>query len=404
MRHGHLSASVSILVAYLVMLPVAPAQTSVFSDTFDSGTPGGVVSGISWPFVDNAGYPTSVPGKVVSCRMHQIQGSLPGHAKNHTASPDVGGSAFQVDANPYPYAAYHEFDPQTNILRAGVWVWDDVESRKPQNWPNPAQINGGLTLTTLPDATPIIMHNGITEIYTYGDWAFLGIQALIPSAKLDPNSPTFNPYDTAVATQYCYQWYTKTDGWHLTLDPNTTNPVPRRADFRIPEQIPQSWRHLEILIKPYTGQVGDVEFYVDGTLVGSGRRAPGVGSGAEFRRLQIGARFPEVSDANAFRATYSYEHLWYDDVTLATELPPVICANPDLRFDADGDGDVDMDDFAVFQGCDHLGLAPLTAACRCMNVDGNSVIDTADLDAFTACASGPAVPADITCDDALPPP
>ena len=288
MKLVHSFASAAIISAWLVAPRVATAQTLIFSDTFDDGDPGGRVDSSWWPYTNVGGYPTSVPGKIVNYKVHQIAGSEPGHAKNHTASPDVGGSAFQVDANPFPYAAYHEFEAQAGgLLRAGAWVWDDVESRKPQNWPNNAQVNGGLTVTSLPDPSPIIMHNGFTEVYTYGDWAFLGIQALIPSAKLDPNSPSFDPYAPAVAPQYCYQWYTKTDGWNMTLDPRTGKPVPRRTDFRNPAQAAQTWRHLEIVIKPYTGQAGDIAFYIDGVLVGSGRRAPGPGGGAAVPRRRV---------------------------------------------------------------------------------------------------------------------
>lgn len=392
----------------IVSMPLS-AQTVVFSDNFDPVPPaaGGVVRSADWPYTDVGGYPQSLPGKVLNYRVHQMQGSDAGHQKNHTGLPSEGGSAFEVNANPYPYAAYHQFDPQTGDLRVGAWIWDDVESRKPQSWPNPAQINGGLMLTALPNDDPIIFNNGITEIYTYDDFAFIGIQALIPSSKPDPNAPGFNPYSPqSVAVQYCYQWRTKTDGWHLTLDPNTGNPVPRRVDFRIPEQIPQTWRHVEIVVHPYSGRVGDIEFFIDGVLVGQGRRDPGLNCrGVELRRIQIGSRFPDESDAQAFRPPYSYEHLWFDDVLLTVEPADLPCANPALRFDADNDGDVDHVDFSLFQICytdaNDPGGKYNCDLCRCMNADVDQDIDGDDRTAFEQCASGPGVSADVACDDGL---
>ena len=74
----------------------------------------------------------------------------------------------------------------------------------------------------------------------------------------------------------------------------------------------------------------------------------------------------------------------------------------------DNDGYVAQEDFAAFQAC-YTGVDDPDAvydfdACRCMNSDGDVDIDATDLDAFEACASGPEVPGDVTCDDGLSPP
>ncbi|HOB76413.1 MAG TPA: hypothetical protein PKG54_18025 [Phycisphaerae bacterium] len=78
------------------------------------------------------------------------------------------------------------------------------------------------------------------------------------------------------------------------------------------------------------------------------------------------------------------------------------CYEP--RFDRDGDGDVDQDDFAEWQRC-FTGASGIFNAdrCRCLDADGNERIDLDDLTAFELCAagSGPMVPADPACDDAL---
>jgi hypothetical protein len=68
--------------------------------------------------------------------------------------------------------------------------------------------------------------------------------------------------------------------------------------------------------------------------------------------------------------------------------------------DADGDDDVDQDDFGAFQICrtgpDHV--FPI-ATCSCFNRNGDDHVGQADLDQFEACASGPSVLAAPTCDD-----
>jgi hypothetical protein len=77
-----------------------------------------------------------------------------------------------------------------------------------------------------------------------------------------------------------------------------------------------------------------------------------------------------------------------------------LCNQP--RFDADGDGDVDQEDFAVYQRC-YTGITPnaVTNACRCFDWDlttSDGFIDLADYAAFQRCVSGPYVPANPTCD------
>lgn len=393
-----------VVTAVLVTCACLSAQTQVFFDNFDDGSPGGVVSGTLW---------TVVPGQVNGYSLQQLIGSPEGHQKNHTPStdgqmgdPGIGGAAFEVDNNPYPYASYHDFAAQSGDLRVEAWVWDDVESRKTQNWPNPAQINGGLTVAALPGENPVTYPDGPSgpnAIYEYGDFAFLGIQALVPLSKPDPNAPGFDPFDPAHAEQYCYQWRTKLDGWNLTLDPNTGNPVPRRLDFSNPSQIPQTWRHLEIVVHPYTGQAGDIQFFIDGVLVGEGRREQGIAcEGVPFQRVQIGSRFPEESDVTAVRPPYSYEHLWLDDVEVTEEPASLACPNPELRFDTDNDGDVDQDDLSVFQLCFGLPEVACSPPCRCLDADGDLDVDGDDYPFFEACASGPSILADDTCDDALP--
>ena len=92
-----------------------------------------------------------------------------------------------------------------------------------------------------------------------------------------------------------------------------------------------------------------------------------------------------------------------DDVQL---LGITSCSDPFA--DADDDGDVDQDDFAVFQLCYSDDGNPFPTDpeyCSCFNrpegdpPQGDVDIDQTDAAAFEACASGPQVPADDTCDD-----
>ena len=80
------------------------------------------------------------------------------------------------------------------------------------------------------------------------------------------------------------------------------------------------------------------------------------------------------------------------------------CCGPPFA-DADFDRDVDQQDFSVLQLC--VGLpAPLSQECKCFDrpqpefPNGNDVIDTIDLAAFEACASGPGILADTNCENA----
>lgn len=67
--------------------------------------------------------------------------------------------------------------------------------------------------------------------------------------------------------------------------------------------------------------------------------------------------------------------------------------------DADGDSDVDMDDFGVFQGCFTGSAAGYDFAgyCGCFDRAGGAGVDLADFAAFAQCATGASVPAAVGC-------
>jgi hypothetical protein len=72
-----------------------------------------------------------------------------------------------------------------------------------------------------------------------------------------------------------------------------------------------------------------------------------------------------------------------------------VCYDPFA--DANGDGDVDQDDFAVVQDC-YSGTDDFAPGCECFNRNADTVINQLDITAFEDCASGPGVPADVCCD------
>ncbi len=74
-----------------------------------------------------------------------------------------------------------------------------------------------------------------------------------------------------------------------------------------------------------------------------------------------------------------------------------VCAQPPA--DGDCDGDVDADDFGVFQLCYNPGgpIPALPAHCGCFDLDHNGTINHLDFGLFQNCASGPSVPAASTC-------
>jgi len=100
-----------------------------------------------------------------------------------------------------------------------------------------------------------------------------------------------------------------------------------------------------------------------------------------------------------------------EDSCIGTLIPePFSCGEifadtDDLDGDGrpDGDGDVDQDDFAVFQACyTGDGTFDLSSMCACFDRDNDDDVDSSDYGQFENCASGPAIAADPTCDDPAP--
>lgn len=87
-----------------------------------------------------------------------------------------------------------------------------------------------------------------------------------------------------------------------------------------------------------------------------------------------------------------------DNVTVT---PPPLPPCGELYADRDVDGDVDQEDFGVFQICyTGVGVFELSGECACFNRDGDSDVDQADFGAFQLCVSGPDLLADPDCQQA----
>ncbi len=75
-----------------------------------------------------------------------------------------------------------------------------------------------------------------------------------------------------------------------------------------------------------------------------------------------------------------------------------VAFQPAIPGDFDGDGDVDIDDFGVFQACaTGAGLGPPPPGCDDKRLDADDDIDLSDFGIFQRCLTGPDVPGDANC-------
>jgi hypothetical protein len=82
--------------------------------------------------------------------------------------------------------------------------------------------------------------------------------------------------------------------------------------------------------------------------------------------------------------------LWRGANTTCATLSSPCCPYPFA--DADHDGDVDNDDFGVFQTCYTGSGGGVPTGCVCLDRTGDGSIDSSDLTQFNRCYSGPNVP------------
>ncbi len=351
------------IVLVLLSSPVCSESQLIFFDSFEDPPAGvGMDNWAGWVDLSWSGSAPMCENKPNNCFGPYMLDRDP------DVHHDGAKSAKATRAQPHWYAAVHE-EPslaaeRDKTIRLSGYQFETYfipAPFDPSYWECCAhdQIHGWITL----------MNENETEFFAIGVYAH----------RESPTPPELMDRWTYMS------WATTLDGWNVT--------TVHRAQ--------SEWRHLEIVLKPYSGQVGDVEFYIDGVLVGQGRRQPGADCrGVAVTRIGMGANPTHISEDYIAN---TYETYWYDEISLTVEDPAGLpCVNPEVRFDADGDGDVDQMDFSVFQTClagpDGSFECP---RCRCMNADGNNTIDQNDYAAFESCASGAGILAVATCDDGL---
>jgi len=244
-------------------------------------------------------------------------------------------AARSVEADPWGYASYADVGAQSGGVYAEVFVYDEFDDDGTV-YARPVSNMLALIGADLSPTPPLV---------TYHDYLQSGVVAW---------------YDPAGLTQkyYIRTRYRDTHGQGY-LD---TGVYRRRG-----------WRKLAIDADALEAG-GQVRFYIDDRLVGVSQRT----EGESLRYVRLGLNFK------------SYDNFWYDDVRVLAARP----CNATLQ-DADGDGDVDLADFGVFQGCFNGPNRPWNtqsanaARCECFDREYDGDVDLSDFAAFQSCFNGP---------------
>ncbi len=264
-----------LIIAVLVLVltvTVAAGAAPIFRDSFEPG-----INGNTWQIG-----PTSWWG----VQWHQ---ALEG-ADNHIRTPGINSARAWVNYR-VSYNSQHAL-PQAydGNVYLKCWIFEDNDIQFPVNFftgqPNYGSEevpNGWITLL---DGA-----NGM-DYFSLGTMGGYGYN--IPTQVWFWN----NSVDTAMDGHFCL----------------TGTGTPWRASS--PRR--QGWRKFTILVKPYTGNPGDVQFFIDDKLVFNGLRAeapPPVGGGVPVDTIILGAK-----------NWWTKETYWYDEVDFGTIETPVSCA------------------------------------------------------------------------------
>lgn len=168
-------------------------------------------------------------------------------------------SAWQVSADPWGYASYAAFGSVADYLYAEVWVYEDFN----ENGQNPSK--------PCTNMLALVGDNGTGTPDWSADYLQLGVVPWFPLGSMG------------------YGFRTSYNDSHGLGFGNAG--VMRKA----------GWTSLAIEVFP-TSAGGAVKFYIDGALVGNSQR-----TGAPLKWVRIGNNFK------------SYEHFWYDDVSIVPE-------------------------------------------------------------------------------------
>ncbi len=146
----------------------------------------------------------------------------------------------------------------------------------------------------------------------------------------------------------------------------------------------EGYHTYQILYEPGANSgAGGVTYFIDGMPIG--KRARG-------QQFQV-AGVTRLDFGDIDRGVAASDSQW--SLVRFDIGNTVVCSRPFA--DADRDGDVDMDDFAVFQGCYTGPGRRSSGACHCFDHSADGAIDATEFMAFKACASGPGVPANTAC-------
>lgn len=256
---------------------------------------------------------------------------------NHTEDPGATWSARAEEADPWGYAMYADFGATAGPVYAEVWVWDSMDD------------DG--TDPDRPVSNMLALVGASPSPETWTDYLQLGVVAWYDDDGL---SETYS-----VRTKSRDQ----AGGGYIDMG------IPRRP----------GWIKLAVAADALADG-GQVRFYIDDQLVMQSYRTPGV----DLQYVRLGVNFK------------SYDYFWYDDIVVTDVLP----ADELALFDADSDGDVDQEDFSVFQTCYTSNGVPYgEPVCWQFDPDGDGDVDMDDLDAFEGCASGPEILVDVACDN-----
>ncbi len=140
-------------------------------------------------------------------------------------------------------------------------------------------------------------------------------------------------------------------------------------------------------------------------LVGTGAHTHWVDGGVPRRLVlpvqQAGTSVTTVlpSDANVLPLGHYMLFAMVDDIPSVAVIIQVV-PGPAVRADFDNDGDVDLDDFGIYQACaTGAGLGPPAFGCGLADLDGDNDVDLSDFGIYQRCISGPGVAPAPACDD-----
>ena len=193
-------------------------------------------------------------------------------------------------------------------------------------------------------------------------------------------------------------------------DSLNTSGVNNNRDIAVPDLYDGNWHLIAFTIEDTDGDLGNqvnVRAYYDGELV----RGPNIWGPPhpqdEIAFERLGTSFqPAPADVDVWisgdidRVLGGVDELSLWNRALTPEQIAYIFATGflDTRLwpDPDEDGDVDMQDFALWQRCytGSGGAIADTASCARFDRNGDNDIDEADFHQFENCATGPSIPFD----------